>query len=333
MAFVASFASMDIEYSLSIGSFTKFIPKIEIIPEEVNPTSLSFVGDVLLARRVETYLDAYGSTYVYSSLPEVSSSTVLVGNFESSIPATHTQTPDLTFSFSVDAIHIPALHEYGFKYMSVANNHSADKGLEGLVHTQQVLEIKGIHPVGSPIQLSTTTIEYIELEGQSIALIGVYAVNISPTNEEIQKVFESTSELSDIQIVYIHWGIEYQPIHSSAQQKLAHIMIDAGADAVIGHHPHVVQDIELYEGVPIFYSLGNFIFDQYFSKEVQEGLWIELTIKEEVMEYTLKGITSIGSRSVPRFMSSYENDLFLRTLSKKSTNTLQEEILLGKITQ
>ncbi len=107
-----------------------------------------------------------------------------------------------------------------------------------------------------------------------------------------------------------------------------------GAEAVIGHHPHVVQDIELYKGVPIFYSLGNFIFDQYYSTEVQEGLWVEMEVAaDNSVEYTLKGVTSIGSWSAPRFMSAYENDVFLQTLAKKSTKSIYEQIESGKITQ
>jgi poly-gamma-glutamate synthesis protein (capsule biosynthesis protein) len=332
-AFFAGLSNPTIENVFGFGSFVNFLP-FEQVDEDLSiPTSLSFVGDVLLARRVETYLDTYGSSYVYSSMPTVSSSTVLIGNFESSIPVLHTQTPDLTFSFSVDAVHVPALYEYGFRYVSLANNHSADKGLPALNHTKKVLEESGLRSVGSPLGLSTTSIEYIELQGKKVALIGVYAVAVMPSEKEIIEVLAEATVQSDYQIAYVHWGTEYELTHSDVQEKLAYIMIDAGADAVIGHHPHVVQDIELYKGVPIFYSLGNFIFDQYFSTDVQKGLWVEVQFSEDSVVYALQGITSVGSRSVPRYMAAYENDLFLSTLAKKSTKSLSAQILQGKITQ
>lgn len=333
VAFTAGMVGPRSGYSLHIGSFTQFLSNAGDVRVEKFPTSLSFVGDVLLARRVETYLATYGSQYVYTDLPEVSSSTVLIGNFEAAIPKDHTQTPDLTFSFSVDEAHIPALREYGFQYMSLANNHSVDKGAANFVHTQEVLENNGITPFGSPLSLSTTSIAYVELDGQTIALVGVYALFTAPAKSEIQIVFEYAALQSDIQIAYVHWGVEYEPMHSRAQEQLAHMMVDAGADAVMGHHPHVVQDIELYNGVPIFYSLGNFIFDQYFSREVQEGLWVTLTLEESSMGYTLQGVTSVGSRSVPRFMAAYENDLFLAELANRSTGSLSTQIRSGIITQ
>jgi poly-gamma-glutamate capsule biosynthesis protein CapA/YwtB (metallophosphatase superfamily) len=73
-------------------------------------------------------------------------------------------------------------------------------------------------------------------------------------------------------IVYPHWGNEYQTTHSSAQRDLAEKMIDSGADLIIGSHPHVVQDMQIYKGKPIIYSLGNLVFDQTFSKETQQGM-------------------------------------------------------------
>jgi poly-gamma-glutamate synthesis protein (capsule biosynthesis protein) len=329
MAGIAGLAGQTIETPLSIGSFTTAGSTTRIAPVEVLPKSLSFVGDVLLARRVETYLDAYGSSYVYSALPPVSSTTVLIGNFEAAIPEEHIHTPDLTFSFSVDAQHIPALRTFGFQYMSLANNHAGDKGDEALLHTKAVLRENNVRSFGSPDELSTSSIEYVSLQDKKVALVGLNAVFTSPSNTQIQELLSTASQHSDIQIVSVHWGDEYKPIHSRSQEILAQTLIDAGADVIIGHHPHVVQDIGMYKGVPIFYSLGNFIFDQYFSAAVQEGLWVELTFEGNSVQYTLQGVTSIDSRSVPRFMTASENDVFLKVLAKKSSDSVVEQLNLG----
>ncbi len=104
---------------------------------------------------------------------------------------------------------------------------------------------------------------------------------------DADKMLETVRDLassSDYVVVNIHWGIEYQSKHGQIQQDLAHKLVDAGADAIIGHHPHVVQGSEVYKGKPIFYSLGNFIFDQYFSVETQRGLAVGLSFSENSIE-------------------------------------------------
>ncbi len=83
----------------------------------------------------------------------------------------------------------------------------------------------------------------------------------------------------DFLIVSIHWGVEYTKTASDFIQNEAHRYVDAGADFIWGHHPHVIQNSELYNGVPIYYSLGNFVFDQYWSEDTQEGLVVGLKIQ------------------------------------------------------
>ncbi len=293
--------------------------------------SISFVGDVMLARQVETYLQKYGADYVYRNMPPLSSTTVLVGNFEAPIPKVHTKTPDLTFSFSVDAQYIPSLSDYGFSFMSLANNHTYDKGAEAFTNTQEVLLFNSIIPFGDGKTFATSSIAYVPIAETVVALVGMHTLEQLPTDIEIAALIEEAQRKSDFQIAYMHWGNEYEMIHSAQQQKLAQRLIDAGFDAVIGNHPHVVQDIEMYKGKLIIYSLGNFIFDQYFSKEVQEGLWVDISFEDGTTIYTLRGISSIGSRVSPRFMQAGENDSFLQGIAKRSAPELYEMIIQGQI--
>lgn len=314
---------------ISIGSVSDNL-SVENID---NITSIVFVGDIMLARHVETLSDRHGSHYVYSNLPKISKTTALVGNFEATIPETHVHTPNYTFAFSVDKQHIPALYKYGFTHLSLANNHSFDFGKRGLLNTRLQLENNALNWFGDSIIVDMTSVWYIELDEMTIAIVGLNNIGHSLNMLEVETIIKTASQNSDYQIVYIHWGVEYAPRNSISQQKIAHQLIKFGADSIIGHHPHVVQNIEFYKGVPIFYSLGNFIFDQYFSREVQEGLWIELVSEDGILTYKLQGITSTGSHSSPRFMSYYQNDIFLTNLSKKSTPTLQDMILTGYIIQ
>ena len=95
------------------------------------------------------------------------------------------------------------------------------------------------------------------------------------------------AETTDLVIVNVHWGTEYEHQFNKIQQETAHNLIDAGADIIIGHHPHVVQGIEIYQGKPIFYSLGNFIFDQYFSSDTRAGLAVGINITDGKSEFYL----------------------------------------------
>ena len=132
-----------------------------------------------------------------------------------------------------------------------------------------------------------------------------------------------------MQVVYIHWGNEYEVVHSEEQERMAKSFVSAGADLIVGHHPHVIQDIQLIDGVPVFYSLGNFIFDQYFSKEVTTGLMVELHFSDQPH---LK-LLPISGRTLgqPFFVEGDEKAVLLYELSEKSDKRLDLPIKLGEI--
>ena len=120
-----------------------------------------------------------------------------------------------------------------------------------------------------------------EIGGLKIAFVAFDDVSKKINDRNLTEIIQKLKTENDSVIVTPHWGEEYQYLKSNKrQQKLAHAMIDAGADIIIGHHPHVVQEMEIYNGKPIFYSLGNFIFDQYFSPETQIGLAVGLVLSE-----------------------------------------------------
>ena len=85
-------------------------------------------------------------------------------------------------------------------------------------------------------------------------------------------------------VVFSHWGVEYSPASTDSMKSLAHQFIDAGADLVVGSHPHVIEPMEIYNGKRIYYSLGNFIFDQYFNEDVRNGLGVTVRINKETKQ-------------------------------------------------
>ena len=130
-------------------------------------------------------------------------------------------------------------------------------------------------------------------------------------------------------IVSFHWGQEYQLKESTFQQELAHKVIDSGADLIVGHHPHVVQGIDEYKGKLIFYSLGNFVFDQYFSKETQESLAVGLDVYPQKLIFRLFPIKSHLAQ--PHLTDSKQAKQFLEELAQRSDDTLLDSIKIGEI--
>ena len=112
----------------------------------------------------------------------------------------------------------------------------------------------------------------------------------------MEKIISVLASATDMVIVNMHWGREYEHQYNKRQQEIAQALVDRGADMIIGHHPHVVQGMEIYHNKPIFYSLGNFIFDQYFSADTQEELAVEAVIDGEGMELVLHPLKSRASR-------------------------------------
>ncbi len=325
------YAKKDTRFSVA-GAGNFLSPQTSLSANASPKETIDFVGDVLFARYVETIQNTYGIDYVFAGMPPVASTSYLVGNFENPVPKVHVPTPVQTMSFSAPSSSVPALSTFGFTHMGLANNHSYDKGPDNFLNTQKVLQENKLIPFGDQ-RLGSSTVTYVDIAGGSVALLGVYALGEMPDRGELQKLLQASSEKSDYQVVYVHWGTEYQLVHSAFQERLARTLIDLGADVIVGHHPHVVQDIEQYKGKTIFYSLGNFIFDQYFSRDVQESLYISMRIENEGLTFALTPVTALGSYSQPRVMPDLERDRFLRALAKRSDEKLYQSILQGRITQ
>lgn len=153
--------------------------------------------------------------------------------------------------------------------VSLANNHSLDFGPSGLMETKKHLEDIGIAYLGDSLRKENYLI--LEKNGTRIALVAYNQFQKSSEDEARENVRKVRLK-SDVVILMPHWGTEYSLVANQSQAKLARRFIDAGADLIVGSHPHVTQNVEVYKNKAIFYSLGNFIFDQYFSEEVKSRL-------------------------------------------------------------
>ncbi|USN87843.1 MAG: CapA family protein [Candidatus Nomurabacteria bacterium] len=291
-----------------------------------------FTGDIMLARHVETLSSEHGSDYMFEGLDFLKEADCVVANFEGSIPTEHVQTPDFTFNFSVDNTNISALTNAGFTHLSLANNHSYDFGELGYSNTLSVLKGEGFTSFGHPNTIATSSVTFIDTNNSRVALIAINTIGQTIDHEDTKNTLSWATTQSSKQIVYIHWGNEYKLNQSEQQQDLAKELISDGADLIIGHHPHVTQGIEQIDGVPVIYSLGNLVFDQYFSQDVQQGLIVAIDFQNN-LTVNLYPITSMQNISQPHLMSEKQKVTFLEKLTKHSPPNLKDAIISGQITQ
>ena len=184
-------------------------------------------------------------------------------------------------------------------------------------------------PFGDPRTVGTSSISVVEINGLKVGVIGLHAVWNEPDHDAVTKMLEVLKARSDVQIAVVHWGTEYEKVHTPAQESFAHFLIAQGVDAIIGHHPHVVEDVELVDGRPVFYSLGNYIFDQYWSADVEDGLAVLMNVHDRTMSFDLVPVHS--DHSVPRLLDQKHTDDFLKALALRSDEALKSEIAAGTV--
>ncbi|MHB9019560.1 MAG: CapA family protein, partial [Minisyncoccota bacterium] len=174
------------------------------------------------------------------------------------------------------------------------NNHIWDYGKDALLDTLKILKENNILSVGAVENLdeanSLVIKEVRENKIGFLAYTDLYSNSFEAGRDypgissfDLEKVSKQISEIKasgavDIIFVSLHWGDEYEGIAGEKQKEISRKLIDAGADVIVGHHPHVVQEFEEYGGGLIFYSLGNFVFDQNFSEETMSGYLVKIKI-------------------------------------------------------
>ena len=254
--------------------------------QEESPVEISAFGDLLLDRYIKLYIDRNSPDYPFENLKEIlAGNDIVLANLEGSFTdfAPRKLDPDNT-SFTFDPKLAPRLKEKGFNILNLANNHVQDFGRAGFEQSQSYLAENGIDYFGDYYNESPGLMK--KVNGKKIAFVGYHSLADPATGGTIDKI-KQARENADYVIVYAHWGAEYQNNFSKGSQESGRQFIDAGADAVLGSHPHVIQPIEIYDNKPIFYSLGNFLFDQIFSFEVRHGLGVKITIEKDKTEFEL----------------------------------------------
>lgn len=218
--------------------------------------------------------------------------------------------------FSADPALIEGLARAGIDYVSLGNNHIGDAGRAGIIQTRRNIERWGIAASGAGANLAEAHAPaWLEAGGLRIAVLGYdtiaqyYAATEDRPGSAQLTAAAARADIAaarragaDLVVVYPHWGVEYRATPTAAQRRLAHALIEAGADLVIGNHAHWAAAMEVYEGKPIWYALGNFVFDQTWSEPTLEGILLELTFSGRDLVQARLHPTIILDRAQPNFM-------------------------------
>ncbi|MCE9548990.1 CapA family protein [Candidatus Nomurabacteria bacterium] len=264
--------------------------------KEISSVTLSFAGDIMLARGVKSsVMKNFNGDYsaLFEKLDILQKSDIVFANLEGTASDKGHDLGNL-YSFRMDPSVVPALRGAGIDVLSMANNHVGDWGREAYVDTLARLKENEILYTGGGMNESEAE-QPVIIEKQGIR-IGFLAFSdkgpdylkadadraglLLANNPRFDEIIQNASSLVDFLVVSFHFGEEYQTKHDKRQEDLAHRAIDNGAKIIVGHHPHVIQDTEVYKNGYIIYSLGNFIFDQAFSKETMEGMLVGIKLKE-----------------------------------------------------
>ncbi|MBR0271297.1 MAG: CapA family protein [Methanobrevibacter sp.] len=311
--------------------------------------SIAIVGDVMFARNMPGVLSLDSSPF--AGVSNVTSNVdLLIVNFENAATtSTSAVKGDVPLKCSPE--YVPLAKANNNTIATLANNHVCDYGIDGMRDTIKYIAEAGMTPMGageneSEAHQSVTK----EVNGRDITVLNYmdsnnfaeYSYEVLPyangsapgysayDSADAQKqISEARENGSDFIIVYMHFGNEYSRSPNEDQERIAHELIDYGADVVIGAHPHVTQGVEMYKGKPICYSMDNFIFD-LARADTQRDYFVQMDLVNDTCELTIYPVDMIGY--LPYFMSPEDGKALLEELNPQCDQLNITENGTGKLT-
>lgn len=251
--------------------------------------TLLFVGDINLDRYVREVINEKGEDFVFSCIGDtLKNADLVVGNLEGPI----TDSPSISagteigspanYIFTFPPSTAKLLERYNIKLVNIGNNHLYDFKSEGVLSTKKYLEEFGVNYFGGI--KDDESIYRTRLGNTKITFVS-FNQFYGSSSEEVAKLIKQENEKGRMVIVYTHWGEEYGPV-TAHQKNIAKMFSEAGARAIIGSHPHIISPSEKIGETIVYYSLGNFMFDQYWNPEVRTGLMLEMSLEDGQIEIT-----------------------------------------------
>ncbi|MGA2329961.1 MAG: CapA family protein [Bryobacteraceae bacterium] len=263
--------------------------------EVTEETRVILAGDIMLSRAVAAHMKRAGDWDLpfRNMAGFLRSADVSFANLESPFSGEEGFHATKSLVFNAPPESVQGLEEYGFRVVSLANNHALDQGPRGVAYTRKHLEEHHIQTVGAgQTQEEAWRPAILEIRNTKIGFLAASYASFNDAGRATNPYVARTGDLdrlkaaiSDLRsqrafiIVSMHAGEEYTSKPRDGQIRFARAAIDAGANVVVGHHPHWIQPVEKYKGGLIFYSLGNFIFDQGYSMKTREGMAVRLHIR------------------------------------------------------
>ena len=291
----------------------------------------AFVGDVMLGNRVGDRMRERGdfSFPLRSVGDRLAAADLTVGTLESTLSRDGSPRQPSGENFAADPRVLPALRAAGFDVLSLGNNHVGDFGPRALVETVRRVRSSGIAPVGAgeddararaPVILQRAGIRFgflaFNARGETppagastpgAAYVAMRPYSPALDESQLRRVLDDVRTLRsrvDVLVVLPHWGAQYTHARNADQARSARALIDAGADLIVGSHPHWVQGVEIIRGRPVFYSLGNFVFDQRIHlPQTRESIALELLFWGREIKRAEFVPARIGADFVPRFQT------------------------------
>jgi poly-gamma-glutamate synthesis protein (capsule biosynthesis protein) len=310
----------------------QFSFKTEVIKNEHKPvkTSVFLAGDVMLSRNVGTKIaQANDPALPFKGVSDViKSADISFANLESPFSD---KGPRVTqgLIFKAEPAWVEGLTFAGFDVMSTANNHAFDQGAYGIGYTLKHLKDNGISPVGSGTECHKGAV--ISRNGLRVGFLAYsYAAHNDggkipdpmvcdwQDKEQMALDIASLKKVSDFVIVSGQYGVEYKREPEPGDVAIARSAVDAGADMVIGHHPHWVQVTEKYKGKWILYSIGNFVFDQMWSQDTREGFGVLLSFEDKSLKSAELKPVIIDNFCCPRWANPDESVKILNKIGLTS---------------
>ncbi|MBI2630612.1 CapA family protein [Candidatus Nomurabacteria bacterium] len=310
---IVNYLKKNVYYGGALGAITNWVEERVGVPDIREPdfVTLAFGGDIMLARGVKnSVVKNFGNDYsaIFSKLEIFKNSDIAFVNLEGAASDKGADMRNL-YSFRMDPSVIPAMKGAGVSIVSMANNHVGDWGRSAYADTlSRLKENEILYTGGGNTETEAEAPVIIEKYGLKIGFLGFSDVGpnwmeaksetaglLLASDPRFDEIIKNAAKQVDYLVVSFHFGDEYKTVHNTRQEYLAHKAVDNGAKIVIGHHPHVIQDTEVYKNGFIAYSLGNFVFDQSWSKETTKGMLLQIKLGKDGSMSVRKNNTQLNS--------------------------------------
>jgi poly-gamma-glutamate capsule biosynthesis protein CapA/YwtB (metallophosphatase superfamily) len=259
-------------------------PRMKLPASTGDKINILFVGDMMFDRWIRQMSQKNGSDFIFQKIHDLlQKQDLVVGNLEGpitgepsvSLASVFGSRENYIFTFPPDTAQ--NLYDQNIRLVNIGNNHILnfkESGLDGTENSLTGARVNFFGDAGG----NGRRFFVQEVEGIKIAFVNYNQFASNGKQHALDDLQAVKKIAPDSTVVYTHWGTEFSDTPNEKDRALAHQFIDAGADLIIGSHPHVMQTKEAYQGKTIYYSLGNFIFDQYFDLRTQRGLAVQIEI-------------------------------------------------------